>query len=149
MQKLLAWFVVSLVFVAPAFAANVTIEHTTGQSNAIRTTLIPARNAEVCKEFGLASSCSTADLVAAGCVNATHPIAPTVVTRYCQILTQDATGEDTYIQEIADAAMVRRFIAAKAERVRNWCANWPNRTQAERDAACTAVGLQAGCDACE
>jgi hypothetical protein len=142
---------VSLLFVfvlcsVPLWAGNVTIAHTTAQSNVIQGTLIPTHNRTHCTSFGLPGTCTSAQLVTAGCTVKTFK---TVTIESCVIFTSDAAGEAAFLQEFVDQKLVDGFNQQLAEDVNLSCAAFKAASTANQNSACTAVGRPTGCTFCQ
>lgn len=145
-RTVVSLFVLPLLLLAvESFAGNVTITHTTAQSTTIQTTLIPSFNRAHCARFNLPGTCTTAQLVSAGCVNI---VFKTVTTESCTIFTQDTTGEQAFLQERIDAELVNNFTQQVSEDITLTCAAWKAASQANKDTTCTTVGRPAGCNFC-
>lgn len=127
-------------------AADSTLSYTAGQSNGIRTIVIPRYNAEHCAKVGLGAGCTTAQLVAAGCVVQT---VRTFVIDSCTIFTQDAAGESAYLKEAANQGV----LAAYNRSIRNdnesyqaaECWRFKSLNQTQQDAECSLRALGPGC----
>ena len=129
-----------------ALAGNSTLSYTAGQSTAIQTQLIPKYNAEHCTRFGQAVSCSTAELVSAGCTVQTFK---TIVQDSCVIFTQDVTGEAAFLKEVANIGLITVNNRLIASDVANYqaaeCSRFKSLSVANQNTECTLRGLATGC----
>lgn len=140
-----------VLFLLPSLAeaGNSTLVYTTAQSTAIQTRLIPRYNAEHCLAFALAPTCSSAELVSAGCV---ARVVRTVTIESCTIFTSNAAGELGFLQEVANQKLVSVFnqliktdgaAYSAAE-----CVRFKALSPANQATECTARGLASTCDPC-
>lgn len=125
-------------------AGNSTVTFTAAQSTAIQNRLIPNYNANHCAQFGLGSSCTSANLVTAGCVVKTFgPVAVAITIDSCTIFTSNAAGEQSFHQERLNQSLVDSFNQRTStdESARNTAYAGANQTS--KDAVCVALGLPA------
>jgi hypothetical protein len=148
-MKRLSLLIACLLAPGAAFAGNSTLTYTTAQSTAIQTRLIPRYNADHCARFGLGPTCTTAELVTAGCTNV---VRRTVTIESCTIFAQNATGEQAFLQEVANQELVTVFnklIATQGSAYSTAQCNIFNAlSPAAKQADCTAHGLPTDCDPC-
>lgn len=127
-------------------AGNSTLSYTAGQSTAIQNQLIPKYNAEHCTRFGLALSCSTAELVSAGCTVQTFK---TIVQDSCVVFTSDVTGEAAFLKEVANIGLVTVNNRLIASDIQNYqaaeCSRFKALSVANQNSECTLRGLATGC----
>jgi len=139
-------------------AADITISFTNGQNSYTRTVSIPLANELRCNAFpwttagsGVKRSpvfpCTTAEVVAAGCV--AQPFSAVTKTnlvfRSCTIYTADLAGETAYN---SDALYERRLADVEGEKEADYQLSrtaWFAVNQAARDSACAAITRPAGC----
>lgn len=137
-----------LVAVAVPFALAGTsnLVYTAGQSTAIQSQLIPRYNTDHCTRFGLAPSCSSAELVSAGCTTQT---VRTIVFDSCTVFTQDAAGEAAFLKEVANIGLVtvnNKLISNEnAAYTAAECSRFKSLSQANQNTECTLRGLANGC----
>lgn len=144
-RHLLRALLVVLLVVARAEAANFTLTYTTAQDTQIQTRLIPLYNKAHCAKFGLGASCTSAQLVTAGCVAV---VFKTVTIDSCTIFTQDATGEGLFLQEIANQQLADIFSQLVSSDNVDFCTSWKTLTTTQQNTQCTTQGLPNGCSPC-
>lgn len=109
MRKILSALILIAVLAAYApvvFAVAHTLNFTAAQDTQMQTKLIPLYNRAHCKQFKQANGCTSANLVTGGCTSIT---VKTLVIESCTIFTQDTTGEDAFLQEMANQKLVEVF----------------------------------------
>ena len=144
MKKLLAVLIV--LAAVPAFAGTSSVTYTTGQSTAIQTKVIPALNAERCGNFGLSASCTSAQLVSAGCV---VQLFKGVAVTGCTIYTENAAGEQALIQLLANQSLAAAFVKQNSLNEAAFKGACAAASGAAQDTVCTTVGLPSGCNPCQ
>ena len=135
----------ALTFALPASAGSYTITTTAGQD--VRLTRALARaNRQVCQSVGLAAGCTRAQARDAWCQQLTGKAAP------CTVGARSSAGIDIYpdVQSFLAGEIVRLIRdqwgpQSDADLQRSYLDAAAKGTQAQRDAACVAVGLAAGC----
>lgn len=137
-MKRIATLALFLLLAAPAWAASYTLTTTVAQETRI-TRGRTASNAAACAIVGLPASCTQAQAdaaVAAAAAEAPPRVLPTVVVHATNspYLLSILAAEFVRIKAAQDAADRVSFDAAKAAA-----------TAAQKDAACVALGLAAGC----
>lgn len=130
-----------------AWAANISIPFTAGQNTYVQTVTIPAQNARACAQFRQAPNCTSANLVAGGCVAIPFSSVnkQNLTFQACTIYTQDAAGEAAYDADYLYNALVAQVRIDQQTDYQLSKAAWLAANQAARDTACVAVGRPAGC----
>lgn len=140
----LALLLVALVPVV--MAGDSTLSYTAAQSTAIQNRVIPRYNADHCRQFGLPVTCSTAELVAAGC---TVQTTRTFVTDSCTIFASSAAGEAAFLKEMANQGGVATFNRLVAEEINQYnsaaCTLWKALSPAAQQSDCVAKNQPATC----
>jgi hypothetical protein len=72
----------------------------------------------------------------------------TLVTDSCVIFTQDAAGEQAWLQETANQGVVAAQQARNAQDMTDWLALCRAGNATQQNNACTAVGGASGCNPC-
>jgi hypothetical protein len=140
---------------APASAGTITGAQTTtaGQDTYIQQTLIPAWNTAKCARFGLASSCTTANLASAGCTSQafTSVTKSNLVYLDCTIYTLDATGENNFAADLLATILVDIVRQNLNADIAARCTAWKLMTRAQKDAALAAMtpAQPAGSEMCQ
>jgi hypothetical protein len=143
----LSRLVLAIVFVAPLLDAGTSnLVYTAGQSTAIQTQLIPRYNADHCQRFGLPPSCTSSDLVTAGC---TVQTIKSIVLDSCAIFTQDVTGEAAILKEVANAGLIATFNRLITNDNASYnsaeCSRFKALSVANQNSECSLRGLPSGC----
>lgn len=136
------------LFAASVEAGNSTLVFTSPQSTNIQTTLIPEANRRKCLQYGgLPGTCTSAQLVTNGCVVRT---ARSLQVEGCAIFTQDAAGEQAFLQERMNRALVELIRVLQPADPADYCFAWTQLDQTERDRTCTEVlRMPAPCTPCQ
>jgi hypothetical protein len=151
MRKLLLVLLVILAAVALE-AGTLTGAQTTltAQDTYIQQTLVPIANAAKCARYGLGPSCTSANLVSAGCV----VIAFSTLTREnltfnaCTIYTLDGTGANGLAAEKMAQAFADMVASELNNDVEGNCTAFKALTLAQRNQVCTDLGRPNGCRVC-
>lgn len=151
MKNRLAILLLSIgILSAAVYAADITVSFTTGQNNYTQNTLIPQANTRRCAEYGLAPSCTTANVVSAGCV--AEPFSAVtksnLVFRSCTIYTQNAAGEAAYQADNLYAFLVQMVARDLAQEVQAACTNFKALSTANQNTICASLSLPNGCRIC-
>jgi len=146
-------------YVVPVvFAVAHTVNFTAAQDTAIENKLIPAYNRMHCARYGRPTGCTSANLVASGCVvvNACTALGlpagtacttmSTLNVESCVIYTADATGEDAMLQELLNQKLVDTYNAARSQAGSDFKAGFAAASGANQSAACVAAGQATTCD---
>lgn len=136
MKKLLA--IALLLLAVPAFAADYTVTLNAGQE----TTITRARtesNTAACALVGLPASCTQAQANAA-VVAAAAEVPPRVLPSV-----NIFNGNNSYVNSLVNADLARMKAVHKAADKNSFDSARDTATQAQKDAACVALGLVAGC----
>ena len=135
----------ALTLALPASAGSYTITTTAGQDAKLTRALARA-NKQVCQSVGLAAGCTRAQARDAWCQQLTGKAAP------CTVGARSSAGIDIYpdVQSFLAGEIVRLIRdqwgpQSDADLQRSYLDAAAKGTQAQRDAACVAVGLAAGC----
>lgn len=149
MKKLIPLVLFALA-ASVAYAASVSISFTAGQNNYTQGTLIPQANAKRCAQYNLSQGCTTAQVVAAGCV--AEPFSAVTKTnlvfRSCAIYTQDSTGEAAFHSDQLYELLVKKVSDDLAADVAASCVAFKALNQAGQDAICAALSRPNGCRIC-
>lgn len=139
-----------LMLTTTAYAASVSISFTAGQNTYTQQTLIPQANAKRCADYGLAPSCTGAQVVSAGCV--AEPFSAVTKTnllfRSCAIYTQDAAGEALFHADQLYEFLVKKVSDDLAADVAASCAAFKALSVSNQNAICTSLGRPNGCRIC-
>jgi hypothetical protein len=127
---------------ATLLAGSSTITYTAPQSTYIRGTIIPAINRHLCYSFLLPATCTSAEVVSAGC---TVKVVKGVTTESCTIFTSDAAGEQALLQEQSNKSLAALMSLYDNTVFRAACQGADIQTQ---NRLCSVLGLPAGCQAC-
>lgn len=146
------------VQVVIVFAAAHTITYTAAQDSLIQTKLIPAFNRLKCASYGKPNGCSSADLVAGGCVvqdmcdvlgfNQTSSACVNtddMKTNSCTIFAADTVGQDALMREALNSAYASTYSLSETQASQDFKTAFDTAPPASQQAACTAVGLPASC----
>jgi hypothetical protein len=137
-----AIFVVLFVALPVVFAVAHTLTYTTGQDTAIQTVVIPIYNRKHCADFGLPAACTSAQLVTRGCV---AKVVQTLTVDSCTIFTSNLAGQDLYLLEAANRAIINDYDKRAQFGAADFHAGFAAANQTNKDAACVAAGQPAGC----
>jgi hypothetical protein len=154
-------FVILAITVAETvvFAAAHTITYTTQQDSMIQGRVISAYNRAHCAQFGKPVGCTSADLVASGCLvkdmckalglnPASSACTATVGMNVesCTIFPQTLAGQDLLMPELLNQDYVRVYSQSIAQSEQDYKTAFDTAPPASQQAACTAIGLPANCD---
>jgi hypothetical protein len=145
MRKPLAVAALFAVGALSVLAASFSVTYTTGQDTTVQTTVIPIRNRLKCRQYGLAATCTSANLASKGCAAFAFP---SKNYNSCTIFTLDATGETALIQEVSDQGLIALIAQRDVLNHADFIAQCQTQTVTAQNAACTAVGAAAGCNPC-
>lgn len=142
------YLIFALILLAGTAAAQEAYTLNASAGNvATLTGVITGRNGDLCAAYGLARTCTQAQVCTAantpGGASCTAAQARTANVRIFP-LTQ-AGREEFTTHKIAAPKFTELVNDQKAEDRRAFCAGWTAATQTARDNACAAVGLSAGC----
>lgn len=125
-----------------ASAGSVTITHTSPQSTSIQNRLIPRYNTAHCARFSLGASCTSANLVTAGCVAV---VVKTLTVESCTIFTSNAAGEAAFAQETGDQKFADIFFQTESQERVIFDAALEAANQTQKDNICAILSLPSGC----
>lgn len=148
MKKLIP-LVFLVLFAGVVMAGNSTVSYTAAQSTQIQNRLIPLYNKRHCQAYNKTAGCSSADLVAGGCV---VRVVKTVSVESCTIFTSDATGEQSFLQEMLNQQLVSKLTELTAQDADEFCTAFKAASTANQNSACSALGLPTvanGCAPCQ
>lgn len=146
-MRKLSLVLIALLAATLAEAGNSTLTYTAGQSTAVQTTLIPKYNRASCAKFNLPATCTSAQLVSAGC---TVKTVKTVIVDSCTIFTLDAAGEQAFHQETHNQKLADIFFQSSSIDSTDFCTTFKAMTVGQQNAVCAAMvpPLTAGCTPC-
>jgi hypothetical protein len=129
---------------------------TSAQDTYFRANLVSAANAESCGRFGLPSSCTGVQMVAAGCVvvpfsTITKANVMTTDPSTCTPYTADAAGEGALIADMSAKRIVQAVRQDKNSDVAIFCTTWKSMTQGQKNTVLAAMSpaVAAGTEACQ
>lgn len=129
-----------------AQAADSVLSYTATQSNNIRTILIPEANRRKCSQYGgLPATCTAVQLTANGCVTR---VARTLTVETCSIWTQDAAGEQGFLQEQENRRLVEILRVILPPDPADFCYTWGQLSRDEQNDRCEKLGLPSNCTPC-
>lgn len=134
-----------LSWVGNALAAAFTVNFTAAQDTQLQTKMIPLVNTAKCAGRGLASNCTSANLVTAGCVAVAFP---TVGYNTCTIYTLDVAGETAFLQDELNARLMDRFTQLNVVNTISFSTACKALTLTQQNTLCTDAGLASGCNPC-
>lgn len=148
MKKIALALLFIVLIVTVAYANNLTLVYSAGQDTQIQTKAIPYYNAKHCRSRGLAASCTSAQLVTAGCV---VKVSRSFTVDSCTIFTADATGEAALAQELANnsfASLAEQVIALQDSVA--FCNAFKAMTTVQQNVVCTSMvpSQGNGCSVC-
>jgi hypothetical protein len=122
---------------------------TTNQHTMIQTSFLPRANSALCVRYNLPTNCTTAQVLAAGCVPKTCQTLTkqdtTVVS--CTIYTLDAAGEAVYSADRLCLDHISFFQQLMASDYQTSCLAFNTGTTAFKNTVCSDLGLPNGCAA--
>jgi len=150
MKKLLIAF--AFLVSAAAYAGNSTLVYTADQSQRTRDKYIPRYNKAHCEQFRLPKTCTSADLVAAGCVVKVYKSNKTglaYVIDSCTIFTTNGAGEEAYLQETKNQELAATNEGQASSDSDDFCVAFKAKTNSEQNAICASLSLPNGCNPCQ
>jgi hypothetical protein len=148
-----------LVPLLVVLAAAHTITYTTQQDSMIQTRIVGGYNRQHCAKFGRPSTCTSADLVASGCVVkdmcdvlGLNPASSACVAtdgmnvESCVIYAATLAGQDALMIELLNQNYVSVYQQSIAQSEQDYKTAFDTATLSQQQAACTAIGLPANCD---
>lgn len=145
MRKSIVAVALTIAAAGVALAASFSVTYSAGQDTTVQTTIIPIRNRLKCRAYGLAATCTSANLTSQGCVAVAFP---GKAYNSCAIFTLDATGEGLLVQESSDIRLVELIAQRDILNRSDFVAQCQTQNTTAQNAACTAVGAATGCNPC-
>ncbi len=143
MRFKIAGIIALCVAAGVALAATYNVTFTAGQDTVIQTQLIPLINSQKCLRFGLATNCTSANLVTAGCITAALT---KTAFEACTIYTTDVSGETALNQDELSYHYLDKFKALNAQNAISFQqACRLDAVSTATNAQCAAVSLSNGC----
>jgi hypothetical protein len=149
----------ALVSVEVVLAVAHTITYTAQQDSMIQQRIISAYNRQHCAKFGRPTGCSSADLVASGCVVkdmcdvlGLNPASSACIAtdglnvESCVIYAATLAGQDALMPELLNQNYVSIYSQSIAQSEQDYKTAFDTATLTQQQAACTAIGLPANCD---
>lgn len=134
---------------SPVATTVVPMGLTTNQHTMLQNTFLSRANAALCARYNLPSSCTTANVITAGCV----PKACQTLTKQdstftpCTIYSLDATGEAAYSADRLCLDHITQFLLSMQSDYVTACLAFNTGTTTFKNQVCTDLGQANGCAA--